>query len=72
MSGLNYLCLNDVSDDDCYKCMKHGIIFRCPNPCPDFDDAREQMSPREKAARKLLMELLGMKDFDDPEDDADD
>ena len=62
MSGLNHWCLNDVSDEDCYKCMKHGIIFRCPNPCPDFDDGRERLTPEMKAERKRLMRSLGVED----------
>lgn len=33
---LNCACYNDVSDDDCYKCLKYGIIVRCEINCPYF------------------------------------
>ena len=36
MADLNTACVHDVSDDDCYKCLKKGIIFRCPYKCEDF------------------------------------
>ena len=62
MSTLNYLCENDISDDDCYKCSKRGIVFRCPNNCPDFADARKGMSPEMLAERTRLMQILGVKD----------
>lgn len=59
---LNYLCENDVSDEDCYKCYKRGIIFGCPPNCPDFKDARAQMSPEMLAERDRLMKMLGVTD----------
>lgn len=31
-------CMNYDGDEDCYKCCKHGIIYFCPNPCPDYVD----------------------------------
>ena len=62
MSTLNYLCLNDVSDDDCYKCMKHGIVLRCPAACPDFDDRRKYMTPKQLEERAKLMEMMGLRD----------
>lgn len=62
MSTLNYLCKHDVSDDDCYKCMKNGIVFRCPENCPDFDDVRQDMSKEMLAERERLMKILGIKD----------
>lgn len=62
MSGLNYLCDYDVSDEDCYKCFKHGIIFRCPENCPDFEDARKRMSPEMLAERERLMKIMGVED----------
>lgn len=33
---LNAACYNDVSDDDCHKCLKYGIIARCEINCPYF------------------------------------
>ena len=36
--SLNDECKYDVSDDDCYKCMKHGIIFSCPVGCKEFEE----------------------------------
>lgn len=41
--SLNYFCINNVSDEDCNKCMKFGIKFRCPDNCPHFDDERNHM-----------------------------
>ena len=62
MSTLNYLCKHDVSDEDCYKCIKHGIVFRCPDGCPDFADVRADMTQDQLAERKRLMDMLGRKD----------
>lgn len=62
MSTLNYLCKHDVSDEDCYKCTKHGILFRCLDHCKDFEDVRKQMSQQELEARAKLMEQFGLKD----------
>lgn len=62
MSTLNYLCENDVSDDDCYKCVVHGILFGCPKDCPDFADARKRMTKEQLAERERLMAILGVKD----------
>lgn len=62
MSTLNYLCKNDISEDDCYKCIKHGITFKCPSNCPDFADVRADMTEEQLKARQNLMELLGMSD----------
>lgn len=31
-------CMCFDGDDDCNKCVKHGIIYSCPVPCPDYDD----------------------------------
>jgi len=62
MTTLNYLCANDVSDEDCYKCIKRGIVFRCPKGCPDFEDVRESMSADALQERDHLMELLGVQD----------
>lgn len=64
MRTLNYLCENDVSDDDCFKCMIHGITFRCPKGCPDFKDVRDKMSPEVKAERERLMKIMGVQDVD--------
>lgn len=64
MNTLNYLCKHDVSDDDCYKCTKHGIVYRCPVGCPDFDDVRKDMSPAMLKERERLMKILGVKDRD--------
>ena len=62
MSTLNYLCKHDISDEDCYKCLKHGIVFKCPEDCPDFDDVRADMSPAILAERERLMKILGVTD----------
>lgn len=40
--ALNDRCKNNVSDDDCYKCMKLGIIVRCPVGCEDFEDEQPE------------------------------
>ena len=60
--SLNYLCENDVSDEDCYKCSKHGIVFRCPDGCPDFNDIRKKMTLEEREERSILMKKLGWDD----------
>ena len=62
MTGLNYLCENDISDDDCLRCGVHGIMFSCPIDCPDFRDARKSMSPEILAERDRLMKVLGVED----------
>lgn len=62
MSTLNYLCDNDISDDDCYKCFKHGYLFSCPSNCPDFKDVRIGMSESMLKERERIMEKLGTKD----------
>ena len=36
--ALNDYCKNNISDEDCYRCMKHGIILTCPMGCKDFED----------------------------------
>lgn len=59
---LNYLCENDMSDDDCYKCVKHGIVFRCPDGCHDFEDVRKKMTPEQLKEREELMKKMGIKD----------
>lgn len=38
---LDARCKNDVSDEECNKCMKHRIILQCPENCPDYEDWRE-------------------------------
>lgn len=38
--AFNYGCVNNVSDEDCGKCMIRGFIYGCPNRCSDFDDGR--------------------------------
>lgn len=60
--SLNYLCRNDVSDEDCYKCLVHGITFACPNNCPDFDDVRATMDEKTKRLRADIMAKAGLKD----------
>lgn len=59
---LNYLCKHDISEDDCYKCIKHGIVFKCPKACPDFEDVRNEMSKEMLEARSKLMKMLGVTD----------
>lgn len=36
--ALNDECKHNISDDDCYKCFKQGIIFSCPVACEHFED----------------------------------
>ena len=36
--ALNDECKHNISDDDCYKCFKHGIIYSCPVACEHFED----------------------------------
>lgn len=31
-------CMYFDGDDDCNKCVKHGIIYSCPYDCPDYID----------------------------------
>jgi hypothetical protein len=38
---LDARCKNDVSDEECNKCMKHKYILQCPENCPDYEDWRE-------------------------------
>lgn len=64
MRTLNYLCTHDISDDDCLRCGKHGIMFTCPENCPDFDDGRKRLTPEQKEERARLMNKLGVKDDD--------
>ena len=45
--ALDDRCIHNVSDDDCYKCMKYGIIFSCPPGCKYFEDERYK-EPEEK------------------------
>ena len=63
--GARYLCKHNISDDDCYRCGKHGLIFEseCRN-CPDFDDMRKTMPPEMLEERERLMKKLGVKDYD--------
>ena len=61
---LNHICMHDVSDEDCYKCAKHGIVFRCPDNCSDFDDSRKYMDKKTLEARKKIMKQMGIKDTD--------
>lgn len=63
MSTLNYLCKWDISDEDCYKCVKQKeILFKCPAGCPYFYDIRQDMSSELLEDRAKLMEQLGVKD----------
>lgn len=39
MARLDFTCIYDCSDDDCYKCAKHGVISRCDD-CQDYDDGK--------------------------------
>lgn len=45
---LNTNCKYDVSDEDCYRCMKRGIVFSCPTLCEHFEDARERAILKKK------------------------
>lgn len=62
MSTLNYLCRNDVSDEDCYKCMKYGILIGCPSHCEYFDDVRSRMTPEQLEERERIMKIIGAND----------
>lgn len=63
MSNYNYLCKHDVSDEDCYKCMKRGIMVGgCPAGCPDFEDVRDDMPDEMLAERERLMKIMGVED----------
>lgn len=62
MSTLNYLCENDVSDEDCNKCIKHGIVFKCPSGCPDFIGVRANMPEGLLKERERIMKQAGMTD----------
>lgn len=59
--GIRYLCKYDDSDEDCYRCTKHGYIFSCKN-CKDFYDVRQDMSPEMLALRQAIMDKLNLKD----------
>ena len=61
--GARYLCKHNISDDDCYRCGKHGLIFDCKN-CSDFDDVRKTMPPELLALRNRIMQEHGLKDKD--------
>jgi hypothetical protein len=50
--SLNYFCINNVSDEDCNKCMKFGIKVRCPDNCEYFDDERNHMPEWARAKAK--------------------
>ena len=62
MRTLNYLCEYDISDEDCFRCYKHGIKFRCPDNCHDFKDVRKGMTAEMLAERERLMAIMGVKD----------
>ena len=35
----SYGCVNYVGDEDCRKCMIHGILLTgCPYKCKDYED----------------------------------
>lgn len=38
---LDARCKNDISDEECNKCLKHKIILQCPENCPDYEDWRD-------------------------------
>lgn len=40
--ALNDRCKNNVSDEDCYKCMKYGIVLSCPPGCKEFEDEQPE------------------------------
>ena len=40
--ALNNECKHNISDDECYKCLKYGIILRCLARCKDFDNVEYQ------------------------------
>lgn len=64
--GARYLCKHNISDDDCYRCAKHGLIFEqeCKN-CKDFQDVRLDMPPEILALREMIMKEHGLKDKED-------
>ena len=61
--GARYLCTHNISDDDCYRCAKHGLIFDSDcRGCPDFDDVRKHMTPELLKERERIMKQFGLKD----------
>ena len=61
--GSRYLCKHNISDDDCYRCGKHGLIFDSDcRGCQDFDDVRKKMPPEVLALREKIMKENGLKD----------
>lgn len=50
-----YCCVNYVGDEDCRKCMIHGILLTgCPYGCKDYKDMYEK-------SNKLLSSYDGEK-----------
>lgn len=51
----NYDCPYECSDDDCYKCAKHGYRFSCEG-CEDYEnyqkEAREAFLKRQKEKKE--------------------
>ena len=64
--GARYLCKHNISDEDCYKCGIHGLIFESEcRGCPDFADMRNDMPPEIQALREKIMRENGLKDKED-------
>ena len=64
--GARYLCKYDDADEDCYRCLKHGLIFESEcRTCPDFYDVRKDMTPEQLAERARLMKIMGVEDKED-------
>ena len=61
--GARYLCKHNISDDDCYRCGIHGLIFESEcRGCQDFADVRKDMPPEVLALREKIMKEHGIKD----------
>lgn len=48
MDMLITYCLNNNSDEDCYKCCKYGYIENCPSNCKYFDCCGDTEKERER------------------------
>lgn len=44
----SYGCMHDVGDEDCAKCILHGILLNdCPYMCEDYEDINGNHPHRE-------------------------
>ena len=47
MASLDSTCIYDDSDEDCYKCVKHGYVWSCAG-CQDYDDGMGHKGKRDE------------------------